>query len=485
LTNRSVFTSYFCARTICGLLIAIATLGLASCGQRYYKFPEFTFANRPIPASKLDTRVLVGLTANGTQGGLQILDAKRDIRSNIFDPNTSFSISGYSAGFPSVILNFPEQIRGYVYSDSDGSLAKIDYTKESNAGSGGSFSGKSTSLAIPISFNHVYSAQESIGQLGIIDNTNGSSYGLNLPNIYRVFVNQGDTVVLAMVRNSNTLYRVIKLNSNQPAPSGSVDCQPLNNPVYCVVPVADSATSPSFDRPIGAYFSLDGNTVYILNCGRECGGTTAAVTQLQQGALTIDVKTPPYPAAVVKSVAIPGGVTAAVADGTNLYLAGQQLQPDGLFAGRLTLLNLSTFTPGSPIAISDGSHTKLLFGDDNTLWIGSQLCATGERAKLKQNYNCLTRYDLGTGAASIVPAVDPNNPSSSVPYPNANQNQFYYGDLTGLCWVQNQHKIYTAYGGQIHAFNTSNGSEINNQFITVQGTALDVAYMDAITNAAN
>ena len=78
-----------------------------------------------------------------------------------------------------------------------------------------------------------------------------------------------------------------------------------------------------------------------------------------------------------------------------------------------------------------------------------------------------------------------------VPYPNTNQNLYYYGNLTGLCWVQNYHKVYTAYGGQIHAFYTDQtpigpaGSEIDNFNVTVQGTALDVAYMDAETNSAN
>jgi hypothetical protein len=45
--------------------------------------------------------------------------------------------------------------------------------------------------------------------------------------------------------------------------------------------------------------------------------------------------------------------------------------------------------------------------------------------------------------------------------------------------------MYTAYGGQVHAFNTADGSEINNSLITIQGTALDVAFLDAITNDAN
>ena len=71
----------------------------------------------------------------------------------------------------------------------------------------------------------------------------------------------------------------------------------------------------------------------------------------------------------------------------------------------------------------------------------------------------------------------------------------------GICWVQTFHKVFTAYGGQIHAFYTGGaittlgdpavgttpaaGSELDNSNITIQGTVLDVAYMDALTNAAN
>ena len=99
---------------------------------------------------------------------------------------------------------------------------------------------------------------------------------------------------------------------------------------------------------------------------------------------------------------------------------------------------------------------------------------------------CLTRFDRGALSASIVPAVvSQGSAQVSVPYPNTNQNQFYYGDLTGLCWVQTFHRVYTAYGGQVHAFNTADGSEINNTLIIVQGTALDVAYLDAQTDADN
>jgi hypothetical protein len=94
--------------------------------------------------------------------------------------------------------------------------------------------------------------------------------------------------------------------------------------------------------------------------------------------------------------------------------------------------------------------------------------------------------NLGTVTqAQILPGVTPNSNLMPVSYPNTEQNALYYGSLTGLCWVENYGKMYTADGGQIHAFNTIDGSERNNINITIQGTVFDVAYMDALTNAAN
>jgi len=506
LTNRSLFTQSLRTQIICGLLIGFATVGLSSChSDNYleYKFPQYTFANRPVPPSLLANRVMIAVTSNGgSSGSLQIVDALRDIRSNVQNTKPSFSISGYASGYPDLILNFPAEITGYVYSNAQGDVQIVNYGKESVTGSAGTFPAKSSGLAVPPTFSHVYSAEESIGQLGIIDNTTGKSYGLILPNVFQVVVNQGDTVVLAMVRNSDTVYRVVKLNANQfltstaaDAAIGAADCEPFNLPVYCIVPVNTGAATNAFDRPTGAYFSLDGTSAYVLNCGQECGGTTSSVTYLQQGVLEYNniPKGVPDASAFTTQVLVPGGVTAALSDGTTLYVSGQQIQPDGLFAGNLSTISLATNTVTGKYSISDGTHSKMLFADDNTLWIGSQYCATGERASRASqgitdqtaNYNCLTRFDLGALSVSIVPFVTQGSATAIVPYPNTNQNQYYYGDLTGLCWVQNLHKVYTAYGGQVHAFNTVDGSEINNKNIIVQGTALDVAYMDAITDAAN
>ena len=456
-------------------------LGLASCGQNLYKFPQYNFAGRPIPPSQLANRVMVGITSGLGNGRLQILDANRDIRSNVQNTILNFEIAGYGAAYPSIIFNYPEQSRGFVYSPTDGNFNVVDYGKETVTGSVASLPARSSGVNVADNFANVYSAEEVAGLFVVVDVTNGRSYNFNLPGAYRTYSNRGNTVVLAMTRNNNNIYRLVKLNSLQAPPPGATDCQPYLLPVYCVVPVTGT-----FDRPTGAYFSLDGSQVYILNSGPEYGGTTASISILNVANLTVNTipTATPYPSSVVANIPVPGGVTTAVSDGTTLYVAGQQLQPDGLFAGNLSTISLASNTVTGKYSIADGNHSKMLFADDNTLWIAAQFCATGERAKLGLNYNCLTRFDLGKLSASIVPAVTPGG-ATTVPYPNGNNNLYYYGDLTGLCWVQNLHKIYTAYGGQVHAFNTADGSEINNQYITIQGTALDVAYMDALSNTAD
>jgi hypothetical protein len=47
------------------------------------------------------------------------------------------------------------------------------------------------------------------------------------------------------------------------------------------------------------------------------------------------------------------------------------------------------------------------------------------------------------------------------------------------------HKIYTAEGGQVYIYNTTNGASMDNSQVTVVGTAYDVAYMDAASDDDN
>lgn len=512
----------FAAQLAAGIFLTALTLTLTAC-KVLYKVPQYNFAGRPIPPSRLLQRVMASYTNGGSSGGALILDGLRDLRGNIQNTKPAFPVSGLAASDPVAILNFPEQTHGFVVSQGNGQIVGVNYSTEASTGTLATFPTNPPSVAAAYDGSAFIAASENTGQLVI--SSGGVNFGLNLPNVYKVAINQGSSVVLAMVRNSDTLYRVIKLpaSNNPVVPPGSVDCEPQLLPLYCVVPVAGK-----YDRPVGAYFSVDGNRVYVLNCGPECGGTAAGVTVLQEGALAIDniptvnplgssAPSPLVSLGVPNPIPVPGGATVALSSGTTLYIAGQSLyslstggtlgttpRADGLFTGYLTAIDLGTYAVSQPVSVSDGTHTKLLFADDNTLWVGSQNCANGERAATGQNYNCLTMVKLGSGStvgtAQVIPNVTPGG-STTVPFPNTNQNQYYYGDLTGICWVQNYHKVYTAYGGQVHAFYTGGaitdpndpatgttpaaGSELDNKNITIQGTVLDVAYMDALTNSAN
>jgi hypothetical protein len=109
----------------------------------------------------------------------------------------------------------------------------------------------------------------------------------------------------------------------------------------------------------------------------------------------------------------------------------------------------------------------MLFGDDNTLWIGSLLCTQGERYHLgaTTDLGCLTMFNTSSNSVTMIDS--------------------YKGDATGIAAVTTLHKVYTAEGGQVYIYNTTTGASMDNSQVTVVGTAYDVAYMDAPSDDNN
>jgi hypothetical protein len=275
------------------------------------------------------------------------------------------------------------------------------------------------------------------------------------------------------------VYSFVKLTASQQAAAvnnpnwnGAQDCEPQKLPTWCVFPVS-TGSSASFDHPIKAVFSADGTTAYVLNCGPECGGTTASLTTIPITAASLNPGG--YGASGLalvaqNNIAIPGGATDAIFNGNTLYVAGQQFQSSsGLFAGNLTVVNTPADTIAGTYSISDGTHNRMVFGDDNTLWIGSARCDQGVRYQEAQTgaqveYGCLTMFNTTTNAATI---------------------DSYLGDATGIAAVTGLNKVYTAEGGQIYIYSTKDMSQLANANVTVTGTATDVAYMDATSDSDN
>jgi len=477
-----------CISAAAALAVAAA---LAGCGSTTY------FAGRTLPPSGLANRVLIAIQnpSSVTKGSLQFVDAYYDIRASYNDKQGVFAISGFSANLPISIQNMPEEQTGAVYGSGDGTLTLINYAKEATGSSVKGLNGLSSSIFVTRNESYVFAASQSSHVFTVVDQVAGSSYALSLPGVYRVSVNPGGSMAIAFVQNSNYAYYPRKLSaaetisySGGPStwPKAAMDCEPLNAPGWCLFqmqsPDQVDATGNyygaplTFDRPTKAVFSSDGATAYVLSCGPECGGVNASVTPISVAPMIFLIGqgsgTLPTQAALNKATILtPGGASNALVNSPTLYVVGQQPVQSGgqtLYGGNLTLVNLSNNTASAPISISDGAPgavSRMILADDNTLWIGMTKCINGPRYNSGQPYGCLTMFNTSTNTVSLL--------------------ESYLGDATGIAAVTGLHKIYAAIGGQVYIYSTVDGSSIDNQYVTVTGTAYDVAYMDAITDGDN
>jgi hypothetical protein len=480
---------------------------LAGCGSTTY------FAGRNLPPSGLTNRVLIAIQNPGAAvpGALSFVDAYYDIRYkyNSTNSNPAFVLSGFGGHQPISIQNVPEERYGVVYSAGDGSLVPVNYSSEVLDPKVLGLNGLSSSVFMTRNQSFVFAANQETHVLTVINNVTGASYPLNLPGVYRVSVNPGGSVALAFAQNSNYIYYPRQLSSAQTIaysggpttwPANATDCEPQNGPLWCLFQAVDpvSGKALAFDRPTKAVFSADGGTAYVLNCGPECGGTTASVSPLPVAPLIYIVGEqsgvlPTQSALNASSIAIPGGASNALVDSSTMYVVGQcaaaptltaSQQPQcaatgkqtatSLYTGMLTVVTLPTATTPiaatAPLSISDGEPgavSRMILADDDTLWIGMSKCANSVRASNNLPYGCLTMVNVATPTSPVATLLP------------------YVGDATGIAAVTGLHKVYTAEGGQVYIYSTVDGSSINNSNVTVTGTAYDVAYMDATTDDDN
>ena len=477
-------------------------LTLVACGKNYF------IAGRSLPPSGVLNRVMM---AEQNPDALPFVDAYYDVRHNTTGSIGQFEISNFSGKLPVTIQNLPEQQVGAVYNAGNGALTLVDYSAEKVSTSISVPGGLSNSIFITRDLGYVYAANDANHVVSVVDRKSGASYVLNLPGVYGVSVSPGGSIALAFVENSDqganqstmngapygsfSVYSIVKLtqaeslaaannphytytdgngNTNQ-----AEDCEPQNLPAYCIFPVS-TGPNAKFVHPTKAVFSSDGSTAYVLDCGPECGGTDSGITEIPLTASSLN------PSGIGASginlvastfKAIPAGATDAIFNGNTMYIAGQQCQNfvagqpcTGLFTGYLTVLDTTTGQiEGQPIPISDGYHDKMVFGDDNTLWIGSKICNAGVRyqeAQAGQNvdYGCLTMFNTGSNTATV---------------------DSYKGDATGMAAVGTLQKVYSAEGGQVYIYSTKDMSQLDNSNVTVAGTVTDVAYMDSGTDADN
>ncbi|HET8826324.1 MAG TPA: hypothetical protein VFM77_14395, partial [Terriglobales bacterium] len=201
----------------------------------------------------------------------------------------------------------------------------------------------------------------------------------------------------------------------------------------CTTTQVPACTLPAtFDRPIGAVFDPSSTTAYVLDCGPECGGTTAGVT-------AIDMTNTGNPGAVVLANQPVAAATVGLLQGTQFFVAGTQTGTGGV----LTVLNLTSglsnvnCTAATPVncqiaAITDGYHTGMQMGSNGRLFIGSKACIG-----INGNGICMSIFD--TSKMQVV--ATPNNTP--------------VGDVTGIAPIPNRNVVYVCQGGFLRVYDTT------------------------------
>ncbi len=480
-SRQALRVTRFCSVVVALLFIS---LGLSACGKNYY------FAGRVLPPSGILNRVLIAVQNSG-RGQMFLVDGLYDVRHNYKNTVASFPISGFNGtALPISIQNLPAEQAGLVFSISDGSFTSVNYQTEaaSTLLPAPGTNEVASSIFASTSRGSIVAAEQLSHVIEVFDaTTTPTTFALNLPGVYRVSINPGGTVALAFVQNEDLVYSVVHLSAQQQQQAATLpypqnihfplagvaaeDCEPQNLPQYCVYPVTIPASAP-VDRPIKAVFSPDGSSAFVVNCGPECGGQTAGLTQIPLAGLNTGVSGPAGAGlATTKFIPVPGGATDALYNGSTLYVAGQQLVPaDQLFTGELSIVNTGTGAVSAPIPISDGTHQRMVLADDNTLWLGSSNCQGGERYKQAQAgatvpYGCITMFNTSNNTVTTL--------------------ESYKGDGTGIAALTGLNKVYTAEGGQVYIYNTSTGAALDNTNVAEQGIVVDVAYMDAPDDSDN
>lgn len=201
-----------------------------------------------------------------------------------------------------------------------------------------------------------------------------------------------------------------------------------------------TTTVPGFDRPVYAVFSADGSTAYVLNCGPECGSSSASASVQTLNMATLAVGAP---------IAV-DGATIGWLSGSTLYVAGTPTAstsnpaPNNSCAGentaatvcgRLDLIDVGSLTVTGSAVITDGYHDRIDMSINGQLFLGSNTCTNIGDVDAPQGEvrGCLSIYNTANGAV----VIPPDN-----------------GDVTGLQSFTSRYVEYVAEGGNLRVYDT-------------------------------
>jgi hypothetical protein len=398
------------------------------------------------------------VSAGSASAGVYVVDASKDVRP---------AVAPISAGStPGMMLVTPNRALTLVFSGdgtqfSDNVFSIINNANESNAAHL-TLPGITESFVVSPDSSTAYVAvpgAQVVGQsLGIIEMISLGS-GAKTGEISCPPVNPANPVCIwpaGVPQGFNPPYHFLSIgNTGDRVLAFSEGPDSVADVVAVITPSSLGTASPTvsfvtgFDHPVAAFFTSDDTTAYLLNCGRECGGTQASIQ-------TLDLKTNTAgPSSVVCNAGgnptcigtvnlVAGSV--ALLNGSTLFVAGTPAPPQPCIGqttaatscGRLSIVDLSTLSVANAAAISitDGYHTRMALAANGQLFIGARTCTeigtfpppTGAEVR-----GCLSIYNTLSIAVGQVPA-------GGVLIPPAN------GDVTGIQPIATRQVVYVVQG---------------------------------------
>jgi hypothetical protein len=415
-------------RGIALFLVMVAGIFLVNCGGG-----GSSSNPAPNPVSKIAKRAFVSNPIAGFTGVVQIVDAAQDKLS------PTFSISAGTA--PTLMVESTDKKQTVVFASGTDTLVIVDNATEAVKISL-PLRNPTDSFAISSDDRFVFAAERNTiasgaslaGAVEVFDTTNlaAGATVVSVPGARSLVLSHNNSTLLVFSDNSDNVSIINTASLPGTAPT---------------IPV-------TFDRPVSAVFTSDDSTAYILNCGVECGGTTAGVVAVAVATQSKSGQT---------ATSVPARV--ALLSGTTLYVAGTVPAAGAVpAAGFLNILNAGNLgvtnpagAPAGGISITDGIHDRIALGSNGKLFVGARVCSN-------RTQGCLAIYDTtaNSGVAVIhAPFLSPSN----TPLP---------ADVTSIEPIPNRSVVYVCEGGEVNIYNTTNSSLQTNPVINIVGNAVDV-----------
>jgi hypothetical protein len=399
---------------------AILLLAMAACGgnnNNSVTTPNGNTINNP--KNNLKNRAYI---SNQFSGNLQIVDSANDTTAFFSSSNTNTGttnqIVDLSVNIPvglstTFLARSPDGTMTAVYDTRVVSIGVVNNSTQTTVGTVSLPAWAAMELFSPDS-KTLYVPTGNVDAIQVIDMATGViSTSYSVPSVRWIALNPAGNVMLAFADNSDSMW-LINLGATP------------------ITPVAISG----FSRPVNAFFSSDGNTAYVLNCGTQCGGTQPpSVAQFDMSSQTI------------KTTVEVGGATVGLLNNNSLYVAGYGGGPNGTFD--IVDVGSMSRTTSTSILINDGQQWKMAL-NNNKLYIGAKTCS-----------------NVVTGCLSV---VNLTTQTADAPLPPL-------GPVTGILSIPNRNTMYVIQGGVLNIYDTTT-DQLQKDQLGFRGALNDVIQID-------